>query len=350
MQESTNGCIRQQNEFKNYRCQMGLIITRDVPSCIRCGGTGSIIQEGVIDPDGMIPGDWRYRLCDNPGCALVWLDPAPLPEELWKAYTHYHTHTQHRPDKVPRQATSLFNRLCRMVLWPVWLSNGLRKEARNMRLMGLDRRPPGTLLDVGCGGGRFLKRMQRRGWQVVGIDFDEQATRRVREKFGIETYTGDLVKAQFPEASYDAITMSHAIEHLLDPAATLRECMRILKPGGQLTIVTPNFESRACTLFGPSWRGWEPPRHLHLFSLGSLKQMLEDAGFEILEARSSAAASAIVYRVSWNLLHPDRAASLWPQLKLIPWSYLQELQDYRMQHANERVAQNLLAVATRPFT
>jgi len=180
-----------------------------------------------------------------------------------------------------------------------------------------------------------------------GIDFDEQATRRVRVRYGIDTHTGDLIDARLPTASFDAITMSHSIEHLTDPAATLRECLRLLRPGGHLVVVTPNVESRAAKLFGPCWRGWEPPRHLFLFSTGTLRQFLLDAGFVVDEARSCAAASAIVYRVS-RILQENGSASTWFRLKLIPWAYAREMEDFKAQRKGRQVAQNVLAIATKP--
>lgn len=324
------------------------IMTREVTDCIHCGNVGTICQMKVFDPDGIIPKPWSYRKCGNPDCGLVWLDPAPLPTELWKAYTSYHTHTQVLTNKTTKTLLSLCNRLVRGLLLPLWLVNGLQREVQQMRLLMLGDYPRGKLLDIGCGGGRYLYRMQRHGWQVEGIDFDAQATRRVSERYGIKTYTGDLLAASLPEASFDAITMSHAIEHLVDPAAILRECLRILKPGGKLILVTPNIDSNAAALFGAFWRGWEPPRHLYLFSVSTLQLFLLEAGFAVQEARTTAAASAIIYRVS-RTLQQSNSINLWFQLKLIPWSYLQELRDFKAQRAGKHVAQNVLTIAIKPL-
>lgn len=329
---------------------MEAIQTRAAPQCSHCGAQGVICQSQVKDPDGVIAESWNYRQCSNGDCGLVWLDPAPLASELWKDYGSYHTHTRSTQNRLSRALWSLCNRLLRWCLLPLWWFSGLQRQARQMRFLMLGSHRCGKLLDVGCGGGRYLHRMQRRGWQVEGIDFDAQATRRVSERYGIKTYTGDLHAAGLPDASLDAITMSHSIEHVVDPAATLTECWRILRPGGSLIILTPNVESRAAQSFGEFWRGWEPPRHLHLFSVQSMRQFLSAAGFRVQEVRSSADASAVVYRVSATLraTHHGQKDSFLKRLKLIRWSYMQELRDFRDQKAGRHVAQDLLAIAIKP--
>jgi SAM-dependent methyltransferase len=92
-------------------------------------------------------------------------------------------------------------------------------------------------------------------------------------------YESALPRTGLRDETYDAVTMSHVIEHLHDPVSALQEVRRILKPGGTLWIVTPNVESIGHRRFGVNWRGLEPPRHLVLFSGASLAEALDRAGF-----------------------------------------------------------------------
>ena len=329
---------------------MDNIITLPTPTCSACGSQGFPVQTNVTDPDGIISGEWVFRKCSNKDCELFWLDPAPLETELWKAYATYHTHTRSSSNKVEEFILSLANRLVRVAFFPVWIGNGLWAETEYSRYMTLKNTPVGRLLDIGCGGGRFMNRMKRLGWEVEGIDFDEKATGKITARYGMKTYTGDLVESKLPDGYFDAITLSHTIEHLVNPERTLRECMRILKPGGRLVVVTPNVESTGATLFGPFWRGWEPPRHLHMFSVKTLKSFLSKAGFDVTEIRSSSAGSAVIYRVSKINQQKKIGPVLFiSRLWLIIWSYWKELSEFKANQAGKNVGQNLLARAVKPL-
>jgi SAM-dependent methyltransferase len=189
--------------------------------------------------------------------------------------------------------------------------------------------------------------MQKRSWTVEGSDFDEQATKKVTARYGIKTHVGDLSQCAVPSNSFDVITMSQTIEHLYTPDATLRECLRILKPGGLLVMTTPNVNCIAAAEFGPHWRGWEAPRHLHLFSVESLQRLTQHIVFEIDEARSYTAGCSGVYRVSYTLQHPD-AASWFSQLKLLLWSYRKEHREHLLQKTQPNTGQNVLIRARKP--
>ena len=109
-----------------------------------------------------------------------------------------------------------------------------------MRYLKADDR--GRLLDVGSGNGLFLHQMKRLGGAVAGVELDGRAASVARAKFGLEVFEGPLEEATFPDEYFDAITMNHVIEHVLDPVGLLKECRRVLRPGGKLVVTTLNIQ------------------------------------------------------------------------------------------------------------
>src|SRR5208283_4697550 len=113
----------------------------------------------------------------------------------------------------------------------------------------------------GCGDGRFLALMRDAGWDVYGIEPDPVAAKVAQRELGTSVTVGALEDAGFPDEAFDAVTLSHVIEHVHDPVALLAECRRVLKPDGSVVIVTPNIRSLGHQKFQSLWRGLEPPRH-----------------------------------------------------------------------------------------
>src|ERR1019366_8424047 len=90
---------------------------------------------------------------------------------------------------------------------------------------------------------------------------------------------GSVEGKSYPSATFDAITLNHVIEHVPDPISTIKECSRLLKPGGKLVMFTPNAASLSHRYFKQDWRGLEPPRHLHVFSFKSMRKLFDKADF-----------------------------------------------------------------------
>src|SRR5262249_59216085 len=97
---------------------------------------------------------------------------------------------------------------------------------------------------------------------------------------GLDVEEGVIEEAPGVDGRYDAITLSHVIEHVHDPVGTLRACHRALRPGGTVWVLTPNLEAAGRRRFGRDWFPLEPPRHLTIFTAASLGLALERAGFE----------------------------------------------------------------------
>jgi SAM-dependent methyltransferase len=100
---------------------------------------------------------------------------------------------------------------------------------------------------------------------------------------------------------FDVITMSHVIEHVHEPIQVLEACYRLLKPGGQLWIETPNISSLGRSRFQHNWRGLETPRHLVLFNRRSLHQALQRAGFTNIEDASQTSPCSVIYAMSQRM-------------------------------------------------
>ena len=271
------------------------IRTRAAPACHACGQRGVPLYHGLRDRLFGAPGEWSITRCHDRECGLLWLDPAPLEDDLPLAYEDYYTHRE-----APTGRDSRARRWYRKVVagyhavrfgytdpQPAVLHRTLgrvlplhpgRRADADFAVMYLPALPGGRLMDVGAGNGAFLRRMADLGWQVEGVDTDPAAVERSRD-LGLEIHPGTLASRRHPDGRFDAITMSHLIEHVHDPAGLLRECHRILRPGGRLVVVTPNGESWGHRRFGPNWRGLEPPRHIHVFTPRALRRLVASAGF-----------------------------------------------------------------------
>lgn len=139
----------------------------------------------------------------------------------------------------------------------------------------------GPVLDVGCGGGLFLRLLRERGHKVLGLDFSLEAASTAWRRNRVPVVCGSLGKAPLPQGAFRAITMFHVLEHLFDPAGYVEEAYRLLTPGGSLVVQVPNAASWQFLLFGQNWNGIDVPRHLVNFKEKDLTGLLESAGFVI---------------------------------------------------------------------
>src|SRR5258708_2570271 len=68
------------------------IRTTPRPRCLLCGAEGQILYQNLVDPFFEASGKWNFKRCPKADCSLVWLDPAPVAEDLHLAYQEYFTH------------------------------------------------------------------------------------------------------------------------------------------------------------------------------------------------------------------------------------------------------------------
>ncbi len=273
--------------------------------CPICGEGSEELYGHLVDSLFGTAGVWRMCRCLKPSCRQHWLDPMPDSTELALAYSQYYTH---RTQKSERQAKrnilrtvyygmingylhhryGYYNefRSCFLSrLWPFLYLMPLRRQSVDQRVMRLASCPGGRLLEVGCGAGEMLRQMADLGWEVAGLDPDPKACTVARER-ALEIKCGSLEEARYPSDYFDAVIMNHVLEHIGNPHEILKECFRVLRPGGRIVITTPNAASLGHRVFGTAWRGIEAPRHLFIFTPGSLHMLLDSIGFESISQRT----------------------------------------------------------------
>lgn len=261
-----------------------------VPLCPVCGDERrTLFYAGLTDRLWFTaPGRWSLYRCE--ACSSVYLDPRPTRDTIGRAYTSYYTHAAPPPPPRDDLRTALVNGyLNARYGYTLAPASGLgpfvvrllpkrRWHADRLVRNLVSREGRGRLLDVGCGGGEFLAQMRTAGWDVQGLEPDPAAAARARAA-GLPVADAGLEDAELAPGSFDAITMSHVIEHLHDPVGALRICARALRRGGVLWVATPNLEAMGHRTFGRDWIGLDPPRHLVLFTRASLAAALQAAGF-----------------------------------------------------------------------
>ncbi len=150
-------------------------------------------------------------------------------------------------------------------------------------------RTPGTLLDIGCSTGFFLRVARDKGWQCKGVELSKDTARIAAERYHLEVYQGELEEQPFQENEFDVVTLWDVIEHLEDPLNTLKRVARILKPDGIILFRTPNADGlfprlsfKVAGLTG-QWPHVTPPGHLYQFSKRSIEKLLKKGGLEFID-------------------------------------------------------------------
>jgi SAM-dependent methyltransferase len=139
--------------------------------------------------------------------------------------------------------------------------------------------PPGHLLDIGAGRGRFVAQARAAGWQAEGIEPSLRGAAGARAR-GIELQQAGIEDASVAPASLDAATLWHVLEHLDDPGAALERIAGWLAPGGLLVVGVPNLASVQARAGGERWYHLDVPRHRTHFTVRGLRALLRRHGLQ----------------------------------------------------------------------
>lgn len=164
-------------------------------------------------------------------------------------------------------------------------------QRRLRRIAALTGKPPEemTLVDVGCSRGQFVAAAAAMGLRAEGVE-PAPAIAAAARAAGLKVHTGLLQDARYPDVAFDAVTLFEVLEHLKEPLALMRECRRILKPGGILCISTGNAASWTVSAMGPRWDYFQISRdagHVSFYNPRSLALLARRSGYTPVDVRTS---------------------------------------------------------------
>jgi 2-polyprenyl-3-methyl-5-hydroxy-6-metoxy-1,4-benzoquinol methylase len=213
----------------------------------------------------------KFRVVECRACRLLRLDPRPKPEELRQYYPENYWFA---PDATA--AGRMEEAYRRFVL-----GDHVSFVKRALE----DSRESGPVLDVGCGGGLFLRVLREQGSSVLGIDQSFPAASAAWRVNAVPAIHGSLTEAPLAASSCAAITMFHVLEHLDQPSRHLHAAHELLRPQGRLIVQTPNAACWQFLLLGENWSGVDVPRHLVNYRARDLESLLDSCGFEVLRRK-----------------------------------------------------------------
>jgi len=152
-----------------------------------------------------------------------------------------------------------------------WWYRGRRTVLERV-LDGLSLSEPLRILDAGCGSGRNMVELARRG-TVTGVELSSPSVEKARERGCGEVIEGSVLEMPFADASFDLAVSLDVIEHLEDDLGALRELRRVVAPGGALLLTVPAYQWL--------WSGHdEINHHQRRYTMRSLRTVAEQAGWQ----------------------------------------------------------------------
>jgi demethylmenaquinone methyltransferase/2-methoxy-6-polyprenyl-1,4-benzoquinol methylase len=125
----------------------------------------------------------------------------------------------------------------------------------------VDRLPRdgGSVLDVATGTGLVAERLRSRGFRVTGLDQSAEMLALAHARFGgaVELVRGSADRLPWPDGRFDNLTFTYLLRYVDDPAATLAELARVVRPGGTVAMLE----------FGVPRGPWRPPWELYVRAL-----------------------------------------------------------------------------------
>ncbi|MBK6267151.1 class I SAM-dependent methyltransferase [Marivirga sp. S37H4] len=232
--------------------------------CPVCGGNNIENHKVVIDHS---VSKESFVICICKGCQFQFTNPRPTEEEIGKYYQSddYISHTN--------KGNSPINMLYK-------LARQFAIKSKYQLINNISKEKKGRILDFGCGTGYFLTTMKNKGWQIAGIEPNEQA-RAIAIEETKEEICADIKSLDIKNKKFNVITLWHVLEHIHHINDTIALLKTLLKEKGKIIIAVPNINSLDNAVYKEQWAAYDVPRHLYHFNPDSMKTLMLKHGLKV---------------------------------------------------------------------
>lgn len=243
-----------------------------------CGVCGSTQRSATdVFPETMFQTkeSFSYHRCATCGCVQIAEIPADMSAYYPENYYSFAPASASASERLKGRMRDLLT-----LFGPEWLFGGRdwwhQGDLRSVRRAGTSRQA--AILDLGCGSGRLLRSLAGAGYQrlngvdpFIAGDIEGTGYRVLKREY-------DAIEGQ-----YDLVMMHHSLEHMADQQQVAARMFDLTRPGGRMLIRIPTIDCQAYETYGGDWVQIDPPRHFFLHSRNSIRQLVERAGFRVVE-------------------------------------------------------------------
>jgi 2-polyprenyl-3-methyl-5-hydroxy-6-metoxy-1,4-benzoquinol methylase len=207
-------------------------------------------------------------------CLAGFLHPRPTPEETANFYNLDAYYTTGQSHMAQATSSTFLSKLRTHLAWR------LDKGTTLLETITAALPSNAKVVDIGCGSGRLVTELVKRGHNAVGVEREAKSISLHRMDISVFKGTAEALPTELIRGTYDAVIFSHVLEHLTDPVGALRNAASLLKPAGGLFVEVPNNDALIAVRSGLSWEHLDIPRHVNFFNEASLSKAMQQAGLK----------------------------------------------------------------------
>ncbi len=222
-----------------------------------------------------LPDKVHYRIVRCSRCNLVYSNPILPPEKIEQLY---------------KKSMFLYKEQVNNIIatYDTYIKNALQfVKSKN------------NFLEIGCGNGFLLKKAQEHGFKnAYGVEPSRDAVLKADKRFRKNIVNNIFKPGLFRKNYFDMIAFFQVLDHVIDPNQFLRECHKILKPGGVVLAINHDVDSFISHLFGESCPIFDI-EHVYLFNKHTIDLIFKKHNFKVLRIFNVKNTFALNYCLSY---------------------------------------------------